>query len=84
MRMTIGKISVSLELPLLNFLATYQETHQVRSKSEVVAHALILLRERELEGQYAEALSEWQASGDAELWDGVAGDGLTGTTDAAR
>ncbi|MDV6374267.1 hypothetical protein [Deinococcus arenicola] len=76
--MTIGKISVSLESSLLDFLAQYQETHQVRSKSEVVARALALLRERELEGQYAAALAEWQGSGDAELWDGVTGDGVTG------
>lgn len=82
--MTVGKISVSLEEPLLAFLSHYQQTHQVRSKSEVIAQALTLLRERELETQYAEALVEWQASGEAELWEAVVGDGLTEGPDAAR
>ena len=55
-----------------------------RSRSEVVAQALTLLREKELEGQYAEALAEWQSSGDAEIWDHVVGDGLTDGVDAPR
>lgn len=84
MAMTVGKISVSLEEALLDFLAHYQETHRVRSKSEVIAQALTLLRERELETQYAEALAEWQASGEAELWESVIADGLTEGPDAAR
>ena len=81
--MTIGKISVSLEQPLLDFLVQYQESHQVRSKSEVVAQAIMLLRDQALETQYAQALTEWQGSGEAEVWDAVVGDGLEGP-DAAR
>lgn len=87
--MTVAKISVSLERSLLDFLAQYQETHGVPSKSEVVAQALALLKERDLEAQYAAALAEWQSSPDAELWDSVVGDGLeketqARETDAAR
>ncbi|GAA5533026.1 type II toxin-antitoxin system ParD family antitoxin [Deinococcus aluminii] len=82
--MTVGKISVSLESPLLAFLAQYQQAHQLRSKSEVIARALTLLRERELEEQYAEALAEWQDSGEADCWESVVGDGLGESTDAAR
>lgn len=82
--MTVGKISVSLEEPLLHFLTHYQETHHLRSKSEVVAQALTLLREKELEGQYAQALAEWEESGEAALWEAVAGDGLGEGPDAAR
>lgn len=82
--MSVGKISVSLEEALLAFLSHYQETYQVRSKSEVIAQALTLLRERELETQYADALAEWQASGEAEVWKAVVGDGLTEGPDAAR
>ncbi|WP_407539281.1 type II toxin-antitoxin system ParD family antitoxin [Deinococcus radiomollis] len=80
--MSAEKLSISLEAPLLAFLGQYQETHAVRSKSEVVAQALRLLRERELEAQYAAALHEWQASGEADVWDSAVADGLE--ADAAR
>lgn len=82
--MTVGKISISLDQEVLAFLAQYQERHQLRSKSEAVARALGLLRERELEAQYAAALQEWQDSGDAELWDTAASDGLDGDSHAPR
>ncbi|MFC4637725.1 hypothetical protein [Deinococcus hohokamensis] len=75
--MTVGKISVSLETDLLVFLTTYQERHHLRSKSEAVAQALELLRERELETQYTAALQDWQDSGEAEVWDTAVGDALT-------
>ncbi|WP_161883508.1 antitoxin [Deinococcus alpinitundrae] len=81
--MTIGKISVSLEQPLLDFLVQYQENHQIRSKSEVVAQAIMLLRDQALEAQYAQALTEWEERNEAEVWDVVVGDGLEGH-DAAR
>jgi antitoxin ParD1/3/4 len=80
--MTVEKLSISLEEPLVAFLGKYQATHAVRSKSEVIAEAVRLLREKELEAQYAAAFEEWEASGDAELWDAVVGDGLG--SDAAR
>ncbi|BBN96889.1 ribbon-helix-helix domain-containing protein [Deinococcus grandis] len=82
--MTVGKMSVSLDASLLEFMAHYQETHQLRSRSEVVAQALTLLRDQELETQYAAALSEWQGSGEADLWDHVAADGLQEESSAAR
>lgn len=81
--MRIGKISVSLEQPLLDFLVQYQESHQVRSKSEVVAQAIMLLRDQSLEAQYEQALTEWEENGEAEVWDMAVGDGLEGY-DAAR
>ena len=74
---------MSLEQPLLEFLTQYQETHQVRSKSEVVAQAIMLLRDQALEAQYAQALTEWEENGEAEVWDAVVGDGFEGH-DAAR
>ena len=64
------------------FLSQYQEAHAVRSESEVVAQVLRLLRERKLESQYAAALHEWQASGEADVWDGAVEDGLE--ADATR
>lgn len=74
--MTANKLSISLEEPLVAFLGKYQRTHAVRSKSEVIAEAVRLLRERELEHQYAAAFEEWTASGDAALWEAASGDGL--------
>ncbi|TSA79288.1 antitoxin [Deinococcus detaillensis] len=74
---------MSLEQPLLDFLVQYQESHQVRSKSEVVARAIMLLRDQSLEAQYAQALTEWDESGEAEVWDVAVSDGLEGH-DAAR
>lgn len=76
------RLSISLEAPLLAFLGQYQEAHAVRSKSEVMAQALRLLRERELESQYAAAMREWQASSEADVWDGAVEDGLE--ADATR
>jgi len=67
---------VSLEQPLLDFLAQYQKSHQVRSKSEVVAQAIMLLRDQALEAQYAQALTEWEERSEAEVWDAVVGDEL--------
>ena len=75
--MTANKLSISLEEPLVAFLGKYQATHSVRSKSEVIAEAVRLLRERELEKQYAAAFEEWEASGEADLWEAVSGDGLS-------
>ncbi|AWT37433.1 hypothetical protein GCM10008956_39570 [Deinococcus arenae] len=75
--MTVQKTSVSIDAQLLAFAEHYQVTHHLRSRSEVFAEALTLLRERELETQYAAALSEWHASDDEDLWDAVAGDLLT-------
>lgn len=75
--MTVQKTSVSLDTQLLAFAEHYQITHQLRSRSDVFAAALTLLRERELETQYAAALTEWTATEDADLWDSAAGDLMT-------
>jgi antitoxin ParD1/3/4 len=82
--MTAGKISVSLEGQLLDFLSAYQASHQIRSKSEVVAQALILLRDRQLEEQYSLALAEWEEGGDAALWEQTVSDGLMEDARVAR
>lgn len=83
--MTVQKTSVSIEAQLLAFAEQYQVTHHLRSRSEVFAAALTLLRERELETQYAAALSEWHASENEDLWDGTTGDLLiSGGPDAPR
>lgn len=74
--MNIAKLSVSIDRQLLAFLEGYQREHQIKSKSEVISEALRLLRERELESQYAAAMQDWKM--EAEAWETVTGDGLHG------
>lgn len=45
---TVRKISISLDARLLLFAEGYRARHGLASRSEVVARALELLREREL------------------------------------
>lgn len=70
------KLSVSVHSQLAQFIERYQEAHGVPTKSEVVERALELLQKNELRQQYAEAYKEWAESGEAELWNLTAGDGL--------
>lgn len=74
--MTIAKLSVSIDQQLLTFLEGYQQKYQIKAKSEVISEALRLLRERELESQYAAAMQEWKQ--ESEVWEAVVGDGLLG------
>ena len=74
--MSAEKISISLDERQIAFLSRYQRAHAVRSRSEVVASALQLLEEAETRASYRSMLAELQASGDLELWDQAAADGL--------
>lgn len=65
------KISVSLPDADVAFLDALAGT-----RSAAVAAGVRLLRERELEAQYADAYREWEESGEAAAWDVTAGDGL--------
>ena len=47
------------------------------SRSAAVHTAIKLARSLRLADDYAAAFDEWEASGDAELWDGVTGDGIS-------
>ena len=49
------------------------------SRSAVVQRAIRLLRAAELGPAYAQAWEEWASAGDAEAWEGVAGDGIEPT-----
>ncbi|GGL19940.1 antitoxin [Deinococcus radiotolerans] len=68
---------MSLDPQLLAFGEHHQATYHLRSRSEVFAGALTLLRERELEMQYAAALTDWTATEDADLRASAAGDLIT-------
>ena len=70
------KISVSLPAEDVEFLDEYAKSPGIGSRSAVVQRAVRLLRASGLGPAYAEAWEEWRASGEAEEWDSVVGDGL--------
>jgi Arc/MetJ-type ribon-helix-helix transcriptional regulator len=70
------KISVSLSQEDIEFLDEYARSLGVRSRSAVIQRAVRMLRAAELGPAYAEAWTEWQASGDAEVWEAATGDGI--------
>ena len=71
------KISVSLGDEELRFLDEFAQANRMPSRSATVRRAVRLLRASHLEDDYAEAFEEWIESGEAEVWETVAGDGLT-------
>jgi len=69
-------MSVSLGADDAAFLDAYAAAHTGGSRSAAVAAAVRALRESDLSDAYAQAFAEWNASGEADLWEPVAGDGL--------
>jgi Arc/MetJ-type ribon-helix-helix transcriptional regulator len=70
------KVSVSLPYEDLEFLDQYVQQTGLDSRSAAVQKAVRLLRTAELGEAYAAAWEEWDASGDAALWDSTTADGL--------
>ncbi len=70
------KISVSLPDGDIEFLDQYGRSLGVRSRSAVIQRAVRLLRATELGPAYAEAWEEWEATGDADVWDSAVVDGM--------
>lgn len=70
------KISISLPRTDVEFLDEYSARTSAESRSAVIQAAIGLLREAELEADYAAAWEEWDAGTDAPLWDRVTADGL--------
>jgi hypothetical protein len=68
------KLSISLPDDDVAFL----DELNAESRSAAVHKAIDLARSLSLVDDYTAAFDEWQASGDAQLWDAVAGDGLDG------
>lgn len=66
------KISISLPVSIYYFLVSYQEAYQLKTRSEVISNALLLLQQEELEKMYAEANNELKDD-----FDHAAGDGLS-------
>jgi Arc/MetJ-type ribon-helix-helix transcriptional regulator len=70
------KVSVSLPSEDVAFLDAYASAHAYSSRSAVVHRAIRGLRLGELHEAYGDAWAEWDASGEADSWDAVVGDGL--------
>ncbi len=76
------KISVSLPDDVVEFLDQYVREQGYGSRSAVVHRAVRILQSADLAAAYADAWDEWSRSGDADLWEIAADDGVT--SDAAR
>ena len=70
------KLSVSLPDKDVQFVDQYIADHGEASRSAVLRKALERLRDDELVEAYKIAWNEWEASGEAALWDSTVGDGL--------
>lgn len=75
------KLSISLTDADLARLDAYAHSCGLPSRSAAVQHAIRMLRQIDLEDDYAAAWAEWEASDDRATWEGAIGDGLL---DAAR
>ncbi|HEX8631837.1 MAG TPA: ribbon-helix-helix domain-containing protein [Catenuloplanes sp.] len=69
------KVSVSLPDDDIAFVDRYARDNRL-TRSAAVHEALQLLRRRDLAADYEAAGNEWVASGEADVWDAVSGDGL--------
>lgn len=76
------KLSVSLPDDDIAFLDAYAAAEGYASRSAVLHKAVRLLRAADLAQDYEEAFREWEASGEAAVWDVATGDGMP--DDAAR
>lgn len=69
------KVSVSLPDDDVAFVDHYAQANGT-TRSAAVHQAIQALRWRNLAAEYEAANDEWAASGEADLWDTVTGDGL--------
>jgi len=65
------KISISVPKPLYDFIGSYQESHNCKSRSEVINQALYLLQQMQLEGCYKEANKEIDKDFESTAFDGL-------------
>lgn len=70
------KLSISLSEQDVALLDEVVRERGLSSRSAAVQEAIHLLRQAGLSDAYAAAWSEWESSGDADLWDTAATDGL--------
>lgn len=72
----IVKLSISLSDEDVTLLDEYARSAGLASRSAAVQRAIRLLRNENLEDDYAAAWDEWDASGGRAAWEGVVADGL--------
>jgi Arc/MetJ-type ribon-helix-helix transcriptional regulator len=72
------KLSVSLPAEDVEFLDEYARRQGIESRSAALHRAVRHLRATGLGSAYEDAWDEWHRSGEAELWDVTAADGLAG------
>jgi len=70
------KVSVSLPADDVEFLDEYARRQGIQTRSAALHRAVRLLRASGLGAEYEHAWEEWAESGEADLWDATAGDGL--------
>ena len=70
------KVSVSLPGEDVQFLDEYAREQGLNSRSAALHKAVRLLRSAELAGTYEAAWDEWEAEGDAAVWESTTGDGV--------
>ena len=75
------KLSVSLPDDDVALIDDYARSAGLPGRSAVIQHALKLLRQADLESDYAAAWAEWETSGDQAAWESAVADGVA---DAAR
>ncbi len=75
------KLSISVTEQDVAVVDEYARAAGLPSRSAAIQHAIRLLGQVELESDYAQAWQEWEASGEQQVWESAAGDGLA---DAAR
>jgi metal-responsive CopG/Arc/MetJ family transcriptional regulator len=69
------KVSVSLPDDDVTFVDHYAQANGT-TRSAAVHEAIQALRRRNLADEYTAAHDEWTTSGEADIWDAVAPDGL--------
>jgi antitoxin ParD1/3/4 len=67
----VERLSVSLPAPLVRFLEQYQTENAVKTRSEVVERAVLLLQEQSLIEEYRQSAIE-----NDPVWDNTVGDGM--------
>lgn len=71
------KLSVSLSDEDVKILDAYVRTSGLTSRSAALQRAVRMLRLPDLDRQYEAAFDEWESSGEQQVWESVASDGIT-------
>ena len=70
------KLSVSLPSEDVEFLDDYAHRQGIESRSAVLHRAVRLLKGAGLGSAYEQAWDDWELTGEADLWEVTAADGL--------